>query len=90
MTPYIKKDDRKNLDPHIELLVEAIQCGGDYNYVISRLFILLGHKWGISYETFRGLLGDLEGAKQEMYRQVVAPYEDVKIELNGHIKYWPI
>jgi hypothetical protein len=31
------------------------------------------------------LVGVLECAKQELYRRILIPYEDAKIELNGDV-----
>jgi len=55
---------------------------GHLNYVITRLIVEFGPK---SYKEFNALIGVLESAKLEMYRRMIAPYEDKKIEENGDV-----
>ena len=38
-----------------------------------------------SFQDLNELIGALECAKQELYRRVVAPYEEDKIEENGDV-----
>lgn len=57
---------------------------GPLNYLITRLVL----RWigsNPSYERLNGAIGVLECAKQELYRRVVAPYEDAKREENGDV-----
>jgi len=37
------------------------------------------------YQTFNDILGALEGAKLEVYRRVVGPYENGKMSENGDV-----
>jgi hypothetical protein len=86
--PYIKQEDRKRLDESIEKLIEYLVVQnheGEYNYTITRLvheFIL---KRGKNYATLNAAMGILECAKQELYRTVIGPYEDIKITENGNV-----
>jgi hypothetical protein len=38
------------------------------------------------FADFASLLGALEATKLELYRQLIAPYEDVKLAENGPVK----
>jgi hypothetical protein len=40
---------------------------------------------GLSYQTINDILGALVGAREEYYRRVVAPYEDLKVKANGDV-----
>ena len=39
-----------------------------------------------TYDDFRKYIGELEMAKLEIYRRLVSPYEDEKIETNGDVR----
>lgn len=85
--PYIKQDDRKYWDNFIYELITraAFDSPGELNYVITRIVHkYLDHK-GENYQHYNDILGALEGAKLELYRRRVAPYEDVKIFDNGDV-----
>jgi hypothetical protein len=72
--PYVKKTDRPRLDQAGEP-----RSAGDLNYVITRqIDAYLAHK-GISYAHLNEVIGVLECAKLELYRRIVARYEDKKI-----------
>lgn len=72
--PYVKKSDRPRLDGG-----GAPETPGELNYLVTRLVDgYLGRK-GVSYATLNEAIGVLECAKLELYRRVVAGYEDRKI-----------
>lgn len=77
--PYIKVEDRTRaaLDPHTE---------GELNYAIT-MFIknYLKRKEKVSYADYNGVIGVLECAKMELYRRLVAPYEEIKIKENTDV-----
>jgi hypothetical protein len=55
------------------------------NYTISRLcddFITYN---SLNYETLNKVIGVLACVQQELYRRVVAPYEDFKMQENGDV-----
>jgi len=96
--PYIKEEDRKELDANIDQLVIAIHnikhsldnphdfsiYLGRINYCFSR--IVGGLMGSPSYNKVAMITGVLENIKQEFYRRVAEPYEDKKILENGDIK----
>jgi hypothetical protein len=54
------------------------------NFAITRLIqVYLGD--GPNYQRFNDALGAIEGAKLELYRRRVAPYEDGKVIENGDV-----
>ena len=83
--PYIDPEDRAELDPFIDYLIDQIDYSniGELNYIISRLCdAMLGE---VRYSKINSLIGVLECAKLELYRRVAAPYEDDKIDENGDV-----
>lgn len=85
--PYIKQDQRDQLDSHIGSLLKALpedQYAGNLNYVITRLAdgLLQRQK---NYACINEIIGALECAKLELYRRVAGPYEDTKVIENGDV-----
>lgn len=58
---------------------------GDLNFVLTAKCLDYIAYTGKSYDTFNAVIGALECAKLEMYRRMIAPYEDKKIEENGDV-----
>lgn len=90
--PYIKQEDRKRFDCHIDALIKEFDkkpvSPGEFNYVVSRLL------WNIwmkesnhNYTTANNLIGALECIKEEFYRRWIAPYEEDKIKENGDVEF---
>lgn len=78
--PYIKSGrDRLHRDPWSA-------CNpGELNYVISTLLDGYIRSMTPSYATFNEVIGALECAKLELYRRLIAPYENNKIHENGDV-----
>lgn len=74
--PYIVRNRRNKM---------FLDNCGDLNYQISILLKTYIQNKGESYQTYNDILGALEGAKLELYRRKVAPYETLKIMKNGDI-----
>ena len=83
--PYIDPEDRAELDPFIDSLIDQIDYTkmGEINYIITRLCDAMLED--VRYSKINSLIGVLECAKLELYRRVAAPYEDDKIESNGDV-----
>lgn len=76
--PYILKPQRARAK-------RAPENAGELNYAITELIReYLGYT-GERYQAFNDVLGALEGAKLELYRRRLAPYEDQKIQENGDV-----
>lgn len=79
--PYIPKPRRRSI-------LDDGDCpanGGELNFVITTVIDEYMKAHGISYTRIADVLSALEGAKQEFYRRVAAPYEDSKIIQNGDV-----
>lgn len=77
--PYIKQQDREYLrerNPH---------TAGELNYLITQLIISYMNGGKECYQAYNDCLGALEGAKLELYRRKIAPYENKAIEKNGDV-----
>lgn len=68
----------------------ALECSnkpesaGELNFVITKHLVdYLGED--PSYYQFNEVIGVLECAKQEIYRRMIVPYEDKKMEENGDV-----
>lgn len=93
--PYIAESRRKQLDDQISELINKMitldqdslvrLSPGDLNYIFTKLAIGFSNSKGISYQTFNDVLGALEGAKLELYRRLIAGYEDYKAKQNGDV-----
>ena len=84
--PYINPDRRAYLDNGGEPLT-----AGELNYLVSRAVIrYVEHRGRVSYQDYNDMLGALEGAKLELYRRVVAPFEDQALTRNGDIYPVPL
>jgi hypothetical protein len=86
--PYIKKEQRVELDKEIEALIAKLQKNqdvGEYNYSISRLIHAYVLKEGLRYKNLNAACGILKCATEEFIRTVVSPYEDEKIISNGSV-----
>lgn len=82
--PYINQAMRDQLDA---MRLKTITClnAGELNYCFTVLVKEYLAHHGTSYRHLNDCIGALEGAKLELYRRTVAPYEDEKIEENGDV-----
>lgn len=78
--PYIKQDRR----PLVE--TQGPVSAGDLNYIIT-MIIQDFLDSDPTYSDFNEVMGALECCKLELYRRMVVPYEDKKIEENGDVYY---
>lgn len=83
--PYILKEHRPIFDEITNELQTEMPNPGDLNYVITKILQIYAKEHGIKYATLNEIIGVLECCKQELYRKLVAPYEDKKIEENGDV-----
>lgn len=64
---------------------DQAEAPGDLNYLITKQVLKYIQHKGQCYTTFNDVLGVLEAIKLEMYRRLVARYEDKKIIENGDV-----
>lgn len=83
--PYIHPDQRFVLDSYLNSLLELNLNEGQLNYIITKLLdnFIIENK--LCYTNLNSAIGILECAKMELYRRLVAPYEDIKIKENGDV-----
>ena len=89
--PYIKKHDRKKYEKAIDDIVLQLNLSGldgfypvgDLNYIITTIIKKTLDRQGIRYQTLNAVVGALECCKLELYRRVISPYEDTKVDSNG-------
>lgn len=79
--PYIAAEDREALDPTSQ---REAMTPGELNFQLTSLVdgYLAGN---LDYQAVNDVVGALECAKLEVYRRIAAPYEDVKLSLNGDV-----
>lgn len=88
--PYIKQEERTKYSWVIDNLVTLLsedeeKMAGHLNYVLTAVLKrLISRKR--RYKTMNDLIGALECCKLELYRRVVARYEDEKISENGDVQ----
>lgn len=97
--PYISPQERKYINPTNEgtgdrdtIDMPYISGVGELNFAVTTLvdnylsalreFRKAGEN---NYEEYNSVIGVLESAKLEIYRRLVAPYENKKIVLNGDV-----
>lgn len=83
--PYIKECDREKFDNTFRDLPE-ISNPGELNYLLTVLCKCYISDNNECYQSFNDALGALEGAKLELYRRQIAPYEDIKVDENGDVE----
>ncbi len=90
--PYIKEEDREDLDEHIAAIASIISGekyeasrAGLLNYAFSSIIGDILKVEGLTYNRANSYIGALECAKMEIYRRVIAPYEDEKMKANGDV-----
>jgi hypothetical protein len=86
--PYIKQQDRNRLEDEAiegQQMLPHPRNAGELNYIVTVLAHQYWRENGQNYQAFNDIIGALEGAKLELYRKRVAPYEDIKIIENGDV-----
>lgn len=79
--PYIHPQFREHLEPYAHS--NPINPG-ELNFVVTKIVATYIGK-APTYALINDAIGVLECAKLEMYRRIVAPYEDKKKEENGEV-----
>jgi hypothetical protein len=77
--PYIKKDNRDELSSK----VRDPRTAGELNYLFTQMINSYLTENGVCYQSFNDIVGALEGAKLEVYRRLIAGYENQKVTENG-------
>ena len=80
--PYVNRETRDGINS-----IDDVNYAGELNYFLTRQVVDYIDKHGASYTIFNEVLGVLECMKLELYRRMIAPYEDVKKCENGDVYY---
>lgn len=78
--PYITKDSAKEIDPFFDISFPPTATSvGQLNYFITRQIVDFLQNSNKKYADYNEAIGVLECAKLELYRRMVAQYEEFKI-----------
>ena len=86
--PYIKPDRRVKYEKVLAELAGILKSlpvedvDGELNYVVTKT---LKEVYPLRYFHLNRAIGVLECIKQEYYRRVAGPYEDIKIKESGDV-----
>lgn len=84
--PYIRLAGRNRLDNGLHAMLQYMPVdAGELNYVLTRICDTFINTKGKNYQNLNEVVGAIECVKQELYRRVIAPYENIKIEENGDV-----
>lgn len=79
--PYIKQERR---DDFFNGFYEPANPG-ELNYMMTAAALTYIKARGSSYRTYNDVLGVLTAMQHEIYRRLIGPYEDGKIQTNGDV-----
>ncbi len=84
--PYIPKSTREKIAeallPLYDYFSNNVVSAGDLNFILTKIVLL---KNPLNYKEYNELVGVLECVKQEFYRRVIVPYEELKKEKEGDV-----
>ena len=82
--PYVNLQSRNHFE---ELGIPVPRNGGELQYLIAEMIyqMLVNQESPVRYKDLESIMGALAGAQQEFYREVVAVYEDYKLQENGSV-----
>lgn len=90
--PYIRKEYRDKLDPHLSKLEDELkpmmrgnQGKGNLTYALYHLGLTAIQQKGVRYGTVSDILACFRDAEMELRRRVLDPYEDSIRDINGDI-----
>lgn len=85
--PYIKQEDRPQIDEIVNRLEGVNLDDGKLNYTLTKSVLVYLKQKGVRYATYNDIVGALECCKLELYIRKIRPYEDTKITENGDVYY---
>ncbi len=91
--PYIAPGWRKDLADceldEFQMIGHMAKTPGELNYVFTSIILDYFQRFSKvvkpNYTVYNEVIGVLECVKQELYRRMVAPYEDQKCRENGDV-----
>lgn len=82
--PYITAESKRKLEM-FNTSNHTYQTPGELNYFLTKECIRYISQKGSSYQTYNDVLGVLNAMSHEVYRRLIAPYEDQKCKENGDV-----
>lgn len=79
--PYIPRSEKLKVDKD-----NLITNAGQFNYALHQVISIYLEQNDMSYQSCNDIIGAMECAKMELYRRIIAPYEDRKKIQNGDVK----
>lgn len=84
---YIQAEKRFKYDQGISGILRELPLEdweGDLNYIITSIISTV---WAVEprYKTIARITGALENVKQEFYRRIATPYENMKLAMEGDV-----
>lgn len=83
--PYIHQDIRKQLLPPPTQWGNVPKDVGELNFVLTTTINQFLDTRIRDYAAYNSILGVLTAMQHEIYRRLIAPYEDQKIQENGDV-----
>ena len=84
--PYITKINRNVFKKGLEILSGLVVTPGELNYLFTMLANdYINQKKSKSYQYINDAIGALECTKQELYRRVAVPYEELRRGASGDV-----
>ena len=85
--PYIAKSQKEKIDKGlIALNLSEFKDAGSLNYAVHKLIAQYFSQNEQDYQSFNDVIGVLDCAKMEIYRRLIAEYEEKKILQNGDVE----
>jgi len=90
--PYLTKEEKEKFDPKYKETLSFLEkmdikdLTGHLNYMVFRTVKVWTKKNGKKYFVFAAIVGTMICCVLEIYRRLVAPYEDKKILENGDVE----
>lgn len=86
--PYLKSKDKNKFKKTVkEFSKNPPTTAGEINYLVTELVYAYLNQQGLNYQHLNDIVGALDGAKVELQRRIVGPYEDLKIKENGDVGF---
>lgn len=88
--PYIKSGKMRVNLTYVALsfryYLDPTFCRKNIKGHLNYLLFKIAKDYCENYKDYSDFIGELESAKLEIYRRLVAPYEDEKIKENGDVE----
>lgn len=93
--PYLDKEQRPELDEHIDKLVDILKDLSNSEVALRLCYIIANLTWKLCgfgnsgkfrFDRLNTIMGAIEMAKLEFNRRIILPYYKLKIKKTGDLK----